>query len=178
MKKLSLLFLLILLQSCFIGSGKNSEITASQNNHFPQVTGIDLQGSMQKLPEAFQNEFNLVVIAFKREQQEQVNTWIKAVEPILKEKPNLSFFEIPLIYELSSLKRFWVNNGMRFGIPDENARKRTITVYTKRDEFFKITKMQENQIYALLINKSGKVLLRLEGNADDKKIKALRKLLK
>ncbi len=178
MKNLKFLFLLLSLSSCFIGSGQNSKIAANKNNYFPKVAGIDLEGKQQELPQAFKNEFNLVVVAFKREQQTQVNTWINAVQPILKEKPNLSFFEIPLIYELSNLKRFWVNNGMRFGIPDSEARKRTITVYTDRDEFFKITKMKEDEIYALLIDKNGKVLWRVEGVADNSKIKALRKLVK
>jgi len=173
MKKILIIAFTLLLQSCLIGSGENSKIEASNNNYFPKVVGIDLQGNKQELPQAFQNKFNLVVVAFKREQQLQVDTWIKALEPILKEKSNLSFFEIPLIYELSSAKRFWVNNGMRFGILDEVARKRTITVYTNRDEFFKITKMREDEIYTLLLDKNGKILWRVEGVADDKKIKSL-----
>ncbi len=173
MKKIFLITLTLFLQSCLIGSGENSKVEINQNNYFPKVSGIDLEGKKQELPQVFNNEFNLVIVAFKREQQSEVDTWIKAIEPILKEKQNLSFFEIPLIYELSNFKRFWVNNGMRFGIQDEMARKRTITVYTNRDEFFKITKMKEDEIYALLIDKNGKILWQGEGIADDKKIKIL-----
>jgi hypothetical protein len=165
------------LQSCLIGSGENSKIEANKDNYFPKVSGIDLQGKKQDLPKVFDNQFNLVIVAFRREQQEQVDSWIKAIQPILKEKTNLSFFEIPLIYELSSPKRFWVNNGMRFGIPDENARKHTITVYTNREEFFKITKMQEDKIYALLINKEGRILREEEGVADKGKIKNLMQII-
>lgn len=175
MKKLKFLFLLLSLQSCLIGSGENSKIEVNKNNYFPKITGIDLHGNTQELPQVFKNEFNLVIVAFKREQQVQVNSWIKAIEPILKENTNLGFFEIPLIYELSNLKRFWVNNGMRFGIPDKEARKRTITVYTNRDEFFKITKMKEDEIYALLLDNKGKILWQDEGVADDNKIRALMK---
>ncbi len=178
MNKIKFLFLLLALQSCFISSGENSKVLAGQDNYFPKVSGIDLEGNKQELPQVFKNEFNLVIVAFKREQQVEVDSWIKAATPILQEKPNLSFFEIPLIYELSAFKRFWVNNGMRFGIEDDVARKRTITVYTNRDEFFKISKMKEDSIYALLIDKNGKILWRVEGVADDNKIKGLRKVLK
>jgi hypothetical protein len=178
MKKLKFLFLLLALQACLIGSGENSEVSSNQNNYFPKVSGIDLEGNKQELPQVFKNEFNLVIVAFKREQQTQVDTWIKAAQPILEKKSNLSLFEIPLIYELSTFKRFWVNNGMRFGIPDATARKRTITVYTNRDEFFKISEMKEEQIYALLIDKNGKILWRKEGDADEKKIKDLMKKVK
>ncbi len=173
MKKIILLISLITLQSCMIGAGENSKIEANENNYFPKITGIDLDGKTQNLPAVFNNKLNLVVVAFKREQQAEVDTWIKAIEPILKENPNLSFYEIPLIYELSSFKRMWVNNGMRFGIPDPKARKRTITVYTNREEFFKITKMEKNKIYTLLLDNNGKILWGKEGVADESKIKDL-----
>jgi hypothetical protein len=177
MKKAILLSLLLALQSCMIGAGENSKVEAGKNNYFPKITGIDLDGKKQDLPDVFKNKLNLVIVAFKREQQAEVDTWIKAAEPILKENPNLSFYEIPLIYELSAFKRMWVNNGMRFGIPDEIARKRTITVYTNRQEFFEITQMKEEKIYALLIDSNGKILWRKEGVANDKKMSDLKKIM-
>jgi len=173
MKKIIPFVLLFTLQSCLIGAGENSKVEANKNSYFPKITGIDLDGKKQELPTIFKNKFNLVVVAFKREQQSEVDTWIKAAEPILKENSDLSFYEIPLIYELSSFKRMWVNNGMRFGIPDEVARKRTITVYTNREEFFKITGMAENKICALLLDDSGKILWKKEGVADVNKINDL-----
>lgn len=177
MKKIILLTLLLTISSCMIGAGENSKIEANKNDYFPKITGIDLDGKKQNLPAAFKNKFNLVVVAFKREQQAEVDSWIKAIEPVLKKNPQLSFYEIPLIYELSSFKRMWVNNGMRFGIPDEVARKRTITVYTNREEFFQITKMKEDKIYALLISDSGKILWRRQGVADSGKIASLTKFI-
>ncbi len=170
MKNIIKLFLLLALQSCMIGAGENSKIEANKNSYFPKITGINLDGKKQELPAVFNNKFNLVVVAFKREQQEEVDTWIKAIEPILKENPNLSFYEIPLIYEISALGRIWVNNGMRLGIPDEIARKRTITVYTNREEFFRITGMKEDKIYALLLDTNGKILWKSEGVAKNTNI--------
>ena len=95
----------------------------------------------------------------------------------MKENPNLSFYEIQLICKLSVFKRMLLNNGMRFGITDEVARKRTIRVYTNCQEFFKITQMKEEQIYALLIDDNGKIIWRVEGIADDKKISDLKKIM-
>lgn len=177
MKKFYLLALLATLQSCLIGAGENSKIEANKNSYFPKIVGIDLDGKKQELPAVFKNKLNLVIVAFKREQQLEVDTWIKAVEPMLKENKNLSFYEIPLIYELSAFNRMWVNNGMRFGISDKIARKRTITVYTNREEFFKITGMKKDEIYSLLIDDSGKILWRREGVASDNKINDLKKFV-
>ncbi len=177
MKKIIPFVLLFALQSCMIGAGENSKIEANKDSYFPKITGIDLDGKKQELPTVFKNKFNLVIVAFKREQQAEVDTWIKAAEPILKENSNLSFYEIPLIYELSSFSRMWVNNGMRLGIPDEVARKRTITVYTNREEFFRITKMQEDKIYALLIDASGKILWKAEGVTNNANVAAIKKII-
>ena len=177
MKKIIPFVLLFALQSCMIGAGENSKIEANKDSYFPKITGIDLDGKKQELPTVFKNKFNLVIVAFKREQQAEVDTWIKAAEPILKENSNLSFYEIPLIYELSSFSRMWVNNGMRLGIPDEVARKRTITVYTNREEFFRITKMQEDKIYALLIDARGKILWKAEGVTNNANVAAIKKII-
>jgi len=178
MKKIISLIFLLTISSCMIGAGENSKVEAGKNNYFPKITGIDLQGEKQELPQVFKNKLNLVIVAFKREQQVEVDTWIKAAEPILKENSNLSFYEVPLIYEVSAFKRMWVNNGMRFGISDKIARKRTITVYTNRKEFFEITQMKEETIYALLLDSNGKILWKKEGVADDKKIADLKKIMR
>lgn len=175
MKKLSLLIILFTLQSCLIGSGENSEIAANNVNYFPKIVGINLEGKEQKLPDSFTNKLNIVIVAFKREQQSEVDSWIKATESILQENSNVNFYEVPLIYELSAFKRLWVNNGMRFGITNKIARKRTITVYTDREKFFEITKMNRDKIYALLIGDSGEILWKDEGVADKDNIQSLRK---
>lgn len=184
MKKAASIFLLaplftalLAIQSCMIGAGENSKIEAGKNDYFPKLSGIDLNGRKRDLPSGFDKKLNLVIIAFKREQQVEVDSWIKAAEPLLKENHDLGFYEIPLIYELSAFKRMWVNNGMRFGISNKVARERTITVYTNRDEFFKIAKMQEDTIYGLLIDDSGKILWKSEGVADGTKIKSLQKII-
>lgn len=141
------------------------------------MEGIDLQGSMREIPDAFGNQFNIVVLAFEREQQADVNTWIEATESLISENKNISFFEVPLIYELSAPYRTWVNNGMRSGIQEERARSRTITVYTDREEFLKIMNMKPEEIYALILDNEGKILWREEGLANEEKMRSLRRII-
>jgi hypothetical protein len=177
MKTLIAITLLLLLQGCFIGSGENSEIISNAPNVFPQLVGIDLNGDRQELPKKFSKKFNIVIIGFKREQQELINPWIEAFKEIKKSNQEIDFYEMPLIYELGAFSRAWVNNGMRFGILDEEARKRTITVYTNRDQFFKIMQMNVNQIYLLLLDNQGEILLKIEGDFSQEKLKLLSKKL-
>lgn len=174
MKKILTVLTLLLVTSC-IGFGVNSKIEANKDGFFPQLTGIDLEGEKRELPKAFENKINLVVVAFKREQQENVNGWIKVADEILEKNSEVGFYEIPLIYELGAISRGFINNGMRRGIPDIKARKRTITVYTNREEFFKMMKMKEEKIYLLVISNQGKIMQRIEGDATKKNISALKK---
>lgn len=195
---IALLIVLITLQSC-IGAGQNSKIVGGEviktnatkissikkslpksivGESFPQLTGIDLQGNQRQLPQSFSGKLNLVVLAFKREQQVEVDGWIKTFAEISPKNPQINFYEVPLIYELSAPSRWWINNGMRRGVTDEVARSRTITVYTDRTKFFAITKMKSEKIYALLIDKSGKVLWQSEGPSTPESTKDLQKLIK
>ncbi|MBU6140911.1 MAG: hypothetical protein KGP29_05105 [Proteobacteria bacterium] len=178
MKKILLALSLTFITACAIGAGENSKMIAAKNGFFPQLTGIDLEGEKRELPQSFDKKLNIVVVAFKREQQENVNGWIKATEEVLAKKPEIGFYELPLIYEMDAISRKFINNGMRRGVPGAKARKHTITVYTDREKFFELMKMKEEKIYLLALNQEGKILLRIEGDATKKNTAALMKFLK
>ncbi len=165
----------ILLCSCGIGAGVNSSIYLAENGHFPKLTGIDLQGNKRELPQAFDKAINIVVVAFKREQQANVNGWIRVVDKIVEKNPEVGFYELPLIYQLNPVSRSFINNGMRRGVIDEKSRARTITVYTDREKFFKIMNMKADQIAVLVINKNGKIMQRIDGDATETNVALLRK---
>lgn len=177
MKNFFIITSLIALTSCFIGSGENSKILNLGEKKFPKLTGIDLNGNKQLLPESFDGKLNIVAIGFEREHQEAINTWIKVADEIISKKPEIKFYEVPLIYELSTFSRAWVNNGMRFGIQNEIARKRTITVYTNRDEFFDIMQMKGDRIYVAIINKEGDILWITDGVASKEKTESMQKFI-
>ena len=96
----------VTLSSC-IGAGDNSPITTRGATHFPRVSGIDLHGTTYELPEAFDGELQLVIVAFEREHQADVNSWVETAELLEQKLPPLAFYEVPLIYELSTPYRFW-----------------------------------------------------------------------
>jgi hypothetical protein len=160
-----------------IGSGENSSIQANKDK-FPLLSGINLEGKKHELPKDFIGELNLIAIGFEREHQEAINTWIKVADELIEKNPKIKFYEVPLIYELGTFSRTWINNGMRLGIQNEIARKRTVTVFTNRDKFFEIMDMKGDKIYTLLLDKDGKILWRAEGLANQKNIESLQKILK
>lgn len=160
-----------------IGPGRLSPLLDTEDNTFPSLVGIDLQGNEFTFPESLPKPLNLIIVAFEREQQKDVNTWIAIADDLMAQHKELSFYEVPLIYELNAPFRFWINNGMRSGIPDEKARKRTITVYTEREKFTSHMAMETTSIYGILLDQKGKVLWRTKGTATPDNIESLKQAL-
>ncbi|MAS88075.1 MAG: hypothetical protein CMH30_08905 [Micavibrio sp.] len=176
MKYLCVFSLCLLLSAC-IGAGVNSPVESKAQGMFPAMTGIDLQGSEQLLPDAFEGEKNLVTIGFQREDQAEIDTWISYAEELEAADEDFRFYEVPLIYEINPAYRWWINNGMRSGIPSDEARTRTITVYTDREKFFEIMDMSPDRIYTLLLDNNGKILWRGEGVLTEAHKAALKKFI-
>ena len=163
-----------------IPAGINSPVQSSgvAGVKFPHVVGIDLEGKEISLPTGLSGRRNLVAIAFEREHQPVVDTWIASVEPFLAQDPELRLYEVPTIYESSTLFRLWLNNGMRAGITDQVARRRTITVYVDREKFNAALSIPDtSDVHLLLLNAEGLITWRSTGSANDEKLAALSQAL-
>jgi hypothetical protein len=131
---------------------------------FPAVTGSNLQRQKLKLPQDFQGELNLVLIAFQQWQQTQVDTWIPFARQLEEENPGVRYYELPTIQRVNVLARTFINEGMRAGLPDPVVRERTITLYLDKDEFRQALQLpHEDDIFVLLLDGQGQVLWQVEG---------------
>ena len=178
MKKLFIAALISFSLSSCIGAGNISDIEMNKQGYFPNLTGIDLMGKERPIPSSLEGKYNLLAVAFKREQQANVDTWIKAAPDIIGKNSQVKFYEIPLIYEINTPYRFWINNGMRQGVKGSEARDRTITVYTDREKFLNLMNMKTNNIYLLLIDKKGKIITKIEGDATKNNVKKIKSYIK
>lgn len=167
----------LFLTAC-IGPGEIARFQKQSEGHFPSLVGINLHGETVQVPQSFEGKHNLVVVAFQRDQQEQVNEWIVLADKLIEEYESLSFYELPVIYELPAPMRSWINNGMRSGIPDPKARSRTITIYTDRETFLEEMSMSEDYIYPLMLDGQGKILWRGQGLPNESQRKDILSLLK
>ena len=131
---------------------------------FPSVTGSNLQRRELDLPEGFEGDLNLVLIAFQQWQQRQVNTWIPFAKKLEEVHPALRYYEMPTIQRLNALARTFINEGIRAGIPDPVACQRTITLYVDKHAFkWALHLPREDDIHVFLLNRKGRVLWRAEG---------------
>lgn len=128
---------------------------------FPSVSGENLHGERVTFPDDLKGQPALVLVAFKREQQADVDTWLNQLDAIEAAIPGIRVIETPTI---SSARWGWfawfIDGGMRSGIPDPDARARTITLYTDVGKFRDILGMEtDTQIYAVLLDANGRVRL-------------------
>ncbi len=157
-----------------IGAGPTSDVISRGKTQFPALKGTNLQGLEIDVPAGLQGKQRLVAVAFLREQQEDVDTWVPHLDDLRKTHPELSFYEIPMVYKGSVFFRFWLNNGMRAGIPNEQTRRSTITVYTDVEAFLKDVGAPNNQqIQVFLLDGEGTIVGRTTGAYSAEKATAL-----
>jgi hypothetical protein len=141
---------------------------------FPSLEASDLNKQKIHLPSGLAGELNVLLVAFQREQQADIDTWLPLLPGLVKKHPKLSYYEIPVISRSNFLLRWIIDNGMRGGIPDKQQRARTITLYLDKKPFLKKLGISaEDRICVLLVNKSGEVVWRAEGVASQAKLESL-----
>lgn len=132
---------------------------------FPKISSSNLEGQKFELPQDFKGKLNIVLIAFQREQQDLVDEWLPFLNDLARRNPDIAFYELPTLNISYILVRRVIDGGMQAGIPDKNARERTITLYLNKKIFRKELDIpDEKTIYVLLINKKGKVIWRTRGS--------------
>lgn len=145
---------------------------------FPNVSGSNLEGRKFDLPKDFEGELNLVFVPFQQWHQAWVDRWLPFAKSLTQKFPGLRVYETPTLARFGSIQRWWIDQGMRLGIPDRAVRESTITLYLDKAAFRKSLAMpSENTIYALLIKRNGEIVWRSEGEFSDAKSRDLAKVI-
>jgi len=141
---------------------------------FPEVSGKNLKRNKFHFPQDFPAPLNIVLIAFQREQQLEINTWLPFVSQLDSEYADLTYLEFPVIYQMGPIGQFMLNEGMRAGIPDQKARESTITLYVDKTQFMgQLQIKSEDSIQIFLVTDEGKILWHETGVFSDEKADAL-----
>ncbi len=151
-----------------------SRLMIQPEARFPVVSGFNLQREELEFPRDFGGELNLVIVPFQQRQQQDVNTWLPAAQELERRFSNFMYYELPTIYELPTLSRTFINEGMRAGIPDTNSRERTVTLYLDKESFKNALEIRsEETIYLFLVDREGEIYWRGEGLYSEQKVDSL-----
>lgn len=155
--------------------GLRDDVERIRAPYFPRITAENLNREPITLPDDLSGNPALVLIAYKREQQLNVNTWLDRMGEIETAIPGVQIIETPTI---SSGRWGWmagfIDGGMRSGIPDTDARGRTITLYTSVSLFNQALNIESvDTIYAVLLDADGEVVEMVEGDYTESKLETL-----
>lgn len=151
--------------------------TPALTQQFPTLESKDLNERTVNLPQDFAADRSLLFVAFEQEQQTDVNTWLPFAEK-LEQNGQAKFYELPVLPSALSLVGGFIQNGMRSGIPSQTTRAKTITLYTNVSRFrANLGLGRTNQIYAVVINRTGQVLAVESGAYSEAKAQRLRAAL-
>jgi hypothetical protein len=144
--------------------GVGSGATVDSVRQFPRVEGTNLDGRRFSLPADFEAEFNVVIVAFRREQQADVDSWLPFLAEQKVRELGIRVYELPTLNRSYRIVRGFIDGGMSRGIPEKATREATITLYIDKSPFKKALAIStEDRIIAMVVARDGRVLWRADG---------------
>ncbi len=148
----------------------------AQQMVFPRVDTADLNGRTLSFPNQFPADPTLVLVAFKRRHQDNLDRWIAAMD--LKTPDAPVWLEMPVIANYGALWRGFIDNGMRSGITATADRAKVFTIYVSPDRFRSFFGMPTDEdIYLMVVEQDGTVRAVVRGDHTAEKEAILRKAL-
>jgi hypothetical protein len=141
---------------------------------FPEIEARGLDGRAFRLPGDLEGDRNIVVVAFQRQQQELVDGWLPALLELERQLPSLRVYEVPTISRAWSPARRLIDGGMTRGIPDPDARARTLTSYTDVGRVVATLGLRDTETIAIvLVERSGRIAWQGSGGFNEEKLRGL-----
>ena len=103
--------------------------TVGEARVFPSIAARNLEGVDVTLPEAFAGHRNVVLVAFRRNHQDLVDSWVPWLEKRATTDPELRFYELPTIGRIWAPVRNFIDGGMAASIREPVILQRTLTIY-------------------------------------------------
>jgi hypothetical protein len=152
-------------------------ITLSANTkNIPRIEATDLNKLPIVWPDDLQPGRTLLIVGFQGKQQTNIDTWIVGLN--LKSKAAPHWFEVPLINDPGKIGRWFIDNGMRRGIPNIENRSHIVTVYGNKTELMKSMGIAgEEKVHVLVLDQKGQILARVKGDYSEANSKEILKAL-
>lgn len=141
---------------------------------FPSVNAQNLLDEPVALPDDLLGAPAVVHVAFFQKQQELVNTWLAEMGRIEQAFAGVRVIETPVIKGRWAMMAGFIDNGMRSGILEQEARARTITLFTDTRDFRAALDLPtDRDVYTLLLDADGRVLATEPGVFSEKAMQRL-----
>ena len=100
----------------------------SPGDPLPPLRGDFLTGRPATLPDAASGRIALIAVGFSYESRFAVEAWIGRFRKDFGGKPDVTFFEVPMVGGMARMGKWFIDSGMRQGTPKQD-QENVITVY-------------------------------------------------
>ena len=144
----------------------------------PVLLSKTLTQQSLSLPEGLPSDRTLALITFSAEQRAQAESWIEGLN--LKNDTGIAWVRMPVVSDPGTHSgRSEVENRLLQRYPAITERAKLMPIFTNRDDFVRSASLNGvAQSYAVVINRKGDVLARVEGKFDAEKAQILRETLR
>ena len=143
----------------------------------PNLTAKSLDQQAINLPGELPGDKTLALVAFKRGQGKDIESWIEGLQ--LRSNPSIVWVRMPVVNDPGSESQraaFESRLQTHLGRPTEEGK--VIPVFTDQDAFLRATGLDSpEQVTAMVVNRDGQVLARVQGQYDANKAAVLRETL-
>ena len=157
-------------------SARSNTMTEKTNlnigKKFPEVKDDSLEKNPVSLPDAARGKVTLIAVAFLRESQSQIDSWLEPFVESFGNKEGFTFYEVPMLHWGYKFMRFMIDGGMRAGIPQEK-HKHVVTMYGDVEKYIKALNLDLRYGYAFLLDREGIIRWEGQGFSTPETLKAL-----
>jgi hypothetical protein len=139
---------------------------------FPNVTADSLAGTKESIPETCRGKVTLITVAFLRESQGQLDSWLNPFYEKFGKRDGFMFYEIPMISSGYKFMKFIIDGGMRGGIP-QFKHKNVVTMYGDVEKYLTALHLDPRYGYAFLLDRDGVIRFQAQGYANEQLLQEL-----
>lgn len=137
---------------------------------FPELKAETLSGIDMKYPDDVKGKVTLILMAFKRETQRTIDSWLEPFSKAFENDTSVQFFEIPMLARQWILMSPIIDGGMRSGIPKQKHGNVT-TFYGDVNKYCELLSIKDKSDgYIFLLDQKGVIQWRSNGFATEEKL--------
>jgi hypothetical protein len=129
---------------------------------FPAVNAKTLAGQETTIPDDAAGKVTLVCVAFLRESQSQLDSWLNPFYEKFGRREDIMFYEVPMISGGYKFMKLIIDGGMRGGLP-EFKHKHVVTMYGDVESYMQALNLDARNGYAFLLDREGSIRWQQQG---------------
>jgi hypothetical protein len=129
---------------------------------FPVVKAKTLAGQEATVPDDAAGKVTLVCVAFLRESQSQLDSWLNPFYEKFGSRADIMFYEVPMISGGYKFMKPIIDGGMRGGLP-QFKHKHVVTMYGDVQSYQQALNIDPRNGHAFLLDREGGIRWQKEG---------------